>query len=159
MTPKKFVILAMCIIVPLAIGFVGSYFTMPSIPGWYQGLAKPFIAPPNWVFGPVWTSLYILMGIASFLVFQKGINKKNIYALKIYVLQLLLNLLWSIAFFGFQSLIGGLIIIILLWIIIFINIKAFSKINNTAGYLLWPYIAWVSFASLLNLLILLLNPQ
>lgn len=153
----KSLILLVCLFTPLLIGALGAYFTYPSISSWYIYLQKPVISPPNWIFGPVWTTLYILMGISSFLVFQKGINKKNSYSLKVYSLQLLLNLLWSIAFFGFRSIMGGLIVIIFLWILIFINIRVFSKINKISGYLLWPYIAWVSFASVLNLLLLILN--
>lgn len=157
MSVRKAFIFIVCIITPLLVGFLGSYFTLPSIPGWYQNLQKPFIAPPNWVFGPAWSTLYILMGGASFLIFQNGVKKKNIFALKIYSLQLLLNLLWSIVFFGLQSILGGMIVIIILWIIIFLTIKEFAKLNKTAGLLLWPYIAWVSFAGILNLLLLILN--
>lgn len=157
MIKYKSAIFVIAIALPLIIGVVGSYFTLPSIPNWYQDLQKPIIAPPNWVFGPVWTTLYILMGLASYLVFQNGVNKKNLYALKLYLLQLLLNLLWSIVFFGINSIAGALAVIIILWIIIFLTIKQFRRFNRNASFLLWPYIAWVSFASVLNLLILLLN--
>ncbi len=157
MSVQRALIFIICIATPLLIGFLGSYFTLPSIQSWYQTLQKPIIAPPNWIFGPVWTTLYIFMGTASYLVFQNGVKKKNTYALKIYALQLSLNLLWSIVFFGLQSILGGMVVITLLWIIILLTIKEFAKLNKTAGLLLWPYIAWVSFAGILNLLLLILN--
>lgn len=157
MNSKKIFILLICLGAPLVIGFLGSYFTLPAIGNWYLYLQKPLIAPPNWVFGPVWTTLYLMMGLASYLVFQKGVKKKNIQALKLYALQLCLNLLWSIVFFGFQSIIGGLVVIISLWLVILLTIKEFTQLNKIAGKLLWPYIGWVTFASILNFLIFTLN--
>lgn len=133
-------------------GLIGSIFTFSSVTSWYPALVKPFFNPPSWVFGPVWTTLYLLMGISLYLVW--GTKKKN---LNWFWAQLVLNALWSIVFFGLKSPGLGFAVIILLWISIFQTIKAFRKINKTSAYLLWPYLAWVSFALLLNLSIVVLN--
>lgn len=138
-------------------GIIGSIFTIPSVTGWYTTLIKPPFNPPNWLFGPVWTILYLLMGISLYLVWlsKKSAVKKE--ALQIFFAQLILNSLWSIVFFGARSLLGGLVIIIGMWVLIYLTIKKFAKINKTASYLLYPYLAWVSFASVLNLAIVFLN--
>ncbi|MFH0863745.1 MAG: TspO/MBR family protein [Candidatus Gottesmanbacteria bacterium] len=150
--------LILSIFICLLAGFLGSYFTAPAISTWYVYLQKPFFSPPNWIFAPVWTTLYILMGISAGLVWQKGLdNKKVKLALSIFGVQLVLNILWSFMFFGLQIPFLGLVTIIFLWLAILITIKKFLKINRTAGLLLIPYILWVSFASILNLAIHLLN--
>lgn len=136
---------------------MGSVFTTSAIPTWYATLNKPSFAPPNWVFAPVWTTLYILMGVALYLGLSgkgKGERKK---AVRIFALQLILNVLWSLLFFGMRNPTLALIDIVALWIAIFLTIKSFSKINKWAGYLLVPYFLWVSFASFLNLFIVILN--
>jgi len=139
-------------------GIIGSVFTTPSIAGWYATLARPDLAPPNWVFGPVWTTLYALMGIAAFLVWRKGLGRRDVkIALGIFVGQLILNTLWSIIFFGLHSLDGALIEIIFLWLAILAAIVSFTKISKPATWLLAPYILWVSFACYLNLMFWLLN--
>lgn len=138
-------------------GVVGSIFTVSAIPNWYATLAKPFFAPPNWVFAPVWTTLYILMGTSLFLVWRKGFNKKTKSAIGIFGIQLALNVLWSLAFFGLKSPIAGFIVIIALWAAIAAAIMKFMKIEKNAGLILTPYIAWVSIAAALNLSIVLLN--
>lgn len=138
-------------------GFIGAIFTTSSIPTWYATLNKPFFSPPNSVFGPVWTALFTLMGIALYIVWQKKTKLKKIHALQIFTIQLILNTLWSILFFGFQSPALAFIEILFLWAFIALSIKTFYKISKTAGYLLVPYILWVSFATLLNLSIVLLN--
>lgn len=142
---------------PLIIGFVASFFTQSSVDTWYQTIDKPVFNPPDWVFAPVWTLLYILIGIAFYLVWEKnfGSNKKKV--LTIYFVQLFLNFLWSLLFFGLQSPILGLIEIVILWIFIFMNIKVFYKVTKPAGYLLIPYLIWVSYALLLNLSIVIIN--
>lgn len=146
------------IIVCLLIGILGSLFTAPSIQGWYTGLIKPSFSPPNWLFGPAWTLLYILMGISVALVWHKGTkNKKVKEALKIFGIQLALNAVWSPVFFGARSLFLGLIIIIFMWIFIVKTIIAFKKVDKLASYLLYPYIAWVSFATVLNFSVWILN--
>lgn len=143
----------------LFIGFAGSYFTMSSIDSWYSTLNKPFFNPPNWIFWPVWTTLYIMIGISFYIVWGKNFWKKKYrtFTKNIYFIQLFLNFTWSIAFFYIQSPILWLINIIILWVIILINIKYFYKVNKIAWYLLIPYILWVSFASILNLSLYILN--
>jgi len=146
------------ILIPLVIGSVGSIVTISEIPKWYSALSKPSWAPPNWLFGPVWTTLYILMGIALFLVWREGLNRRDVrFALLIFAVQLILNLLWSIVFFTYHSLFGSFIVIMLLWIAILANIIAFSIISKAAGLLLVPYIVWVSIASYLNYSVYILN--
>ncbi len=150
--------LIVSILIPLIAGFVGSIATMSSIPTWYITLAKPTWAPPNWVFAPVWTTLFILMGIALFLVWRQGLWRRDVkIAVIIFAVQLVLNVLWSVIFFGLQSLLGGLIEIVFLWIAIFTTIIIFYRISKAAGILLLPYIAWVTIASYLTYMIYLLN--
>jgi tryptophan-rich sensory protein len=139
-------------------GIIGSAFTFSAIPAWYAFLNKPAFSPPNWLFGPVWTMLYTLMGISLYLVWKTRFNKKfkNI-ALNIFYIQLILNSVWSILFFGLRNPVYAFIEIIMLWLTIAISIKTFYKINKTASYLLVPYLLWVSFASVLNFAIAILN--
>lgn len=139
-------------------GVIGSFFTVSNITSWYIDLNKPLLNPPNWVFGPVWITLYFLMGIALFLVWNKGLQSRfNRNAIILFMVQLLLNSLWSIVFFGLHQLLFSIFVIILLWLLIFINIVQFGRISKTAAYLLVPYILWVSFASYLNIAIYILN--
>jgi tryptophan-rich sensory protein len=139
-------------------GLIGSIFTMPAIPTWYETLAKPSFTPPNWLFAPAWVTLYVLMGVAVFLVWRKGLGIKNVKAaLIIFLVQLVLNVLWSAIFFGAKSLVGGAVVIVLLWIAILFTILRFFKISTVAGGLLIPYILWVTFASALNISILALS--
>jgi len=139
-------------------GIIGSIFTAPSVATWYQTLNKPSFTPPNWLFAPVWTILFLLMGISLYLVWQKGFaNKENKKALFLFILQLVFNILWSFAFFGSQSPLYGLVVIIILWIFILATVLQFLKISKLAGRLLIPYILWVSFAVLLNFSIWQLN--
>jgi tryptophan-rich sensory protein len=146
------------IVITEGAGIIGSFFTTPSIPTWYAGLTKPALNPPSWVFGPVWTTLFLLMGIALFLVYQKGWSHHNVkVALIIFAVQLVLNVLWSILFFGLHSPGLAAIEIGFLWISILVTIIAFMPISRAAGLLLIPYILWVSFASYLNISIWFLN--
>ena len=150
--------LAASVLICLIASFVGSAATMPSITTWYASLIKPAWTPPNWLFGPVWTTLYILMGIAAFLVWREGLGRKEVkIALGIFGVQLILNVLWSIVFFAFKSTLGAFIIIVVLWITILITIIAFYRISKPTGIILIPYIAWVSIASALNYAVYLLN--
>ncbi len=150
--------LVVSILIPLIAGFIGSIATFSSIPTWYTSLVKPAWAPPNWVFSPVWTTLFILMGIALFLVWRQGLWRKDVkIAVSIFAVQLVLNVLWSVIFFGLQSLIGGLIEIVFLWIAILATIIAFYRISKPAGILLLPYIIWVTIASYLTYTVYLLN--
>ncbi len=139
-------------------GLIGSIFTMPAIGTWYADLNKPSFSPPNWIFGPVWTILYALMGISAYLVFSKGWkNKKIKNAVNMFSLQLILNVLWSVIFFGAKNPFLALVEITILWAAIFVTIKKFNEISKTAGNLLVPYLAWTSFAAILNLSIVLMN--
>lgn len=146
------------IIVSELAGIIGSVFTVSSISSWYATIIKPALNPPSYVFGPVWTTLYALMGVSAFLIWKKGLDRKDVkVALGIFLIQLVLNTLWSIIFFGLHSPGGALVEIILLWLAILATIIAFYKISRTAAYLLLPYILWVSFAAYLNYSIWVLN--
>jgi len=141
-----------------AAGLIGSFFTAPAIPTWYATLQKPSFSPPNWLFAPVWISLYALMGIALFLIWQKGWQKKSVkQALTIFGFQLGLNSLWSIIFFGFQSPFWALVEIIILWGLILLTIIKFKPLSKTASLLLVPYLLWTTFATILNFAIARLN--
>jgi translocator protein len=150
--------LVISILICQCAGIIGSLFTTRSISTWYAFINKPAFNPPNWVFAPVWVSLFTLMGIAAFLVWRKGMHTPGVKrALGIFILQLGLNSLWSIVFFGSRSIVGGLAVIVLLWLAIFWTIKEFLAISKPAAVLLIPYIAWVSFALVLNVAFLILN--
>lgn len=155
---KKPLTLAGFVLLPLLTGLIGAAFTTPAISTWYATLAKPWFAPPNWLFGPAWTVLYILMGVASYLVYlQRGTELRVDGALKVYGVQLFLNLLWSVIFFGFRFILGGFVEILLLWVAIAVTIKRFYEVSPTAGLMMVPYIAWVTFASVLTFGVLQLN--
>jgi tryptophan-rich sensory protein len=150
--------LIVSLVITLTIGFTASLFTRPEIAGWYAGLKKPWFNPPAWLFAPVWTTLYVLIGIAAWLVWRHREKSTKYYATGIaYVFQLLFNFSWSIVFFGMHQILGALIVIILLWISILANIILFDKYSKTAAWLLFPYLLWVTFAGFLNLFIYLLN--
>jgi translocator protein len=154
----KAVKLVTSVVICLAAGLIGTAATMPSIPTWYAGLNKPFFNPPAWIFAPVWTVLYILMGISAYLVWESVAEKEDIKAaLSMFAVQLLANSLWSIIFFGMHSLFWSVIEIIVLWSAILMTIRYFYGISRTASYLMVPYILWVSFAAVLNVSILMLN--
>lgn len=141
-------------------GVVGAVFTTKAIPTWYAGLRKPPFTPPSWVFGPAWVTLYLLMAIAAFLVWRKGLDKPQVkWALVTFLVQLVLNALWSVVFFGLESPLAGVVVIVGLWIVILFTITRFFRISTAAGALLLPYILWVSFAAVLNVSVWLLNPQ
>lgn len=155
---NNFVKLVISVLACLSAGFIGSVFTTPSIPTWYATLNKPSFNPPDWLFAPVWTLLFILMGLAAFLVWQKGLKKKGVKkALAFFLTQLIFNVLWSFFFFKFHSPFLALLDIIILWFLILLTMIKFFKINNTAGLLLIPYLLWVSFASILNYFVYKLN--
>lgn len=146
------------IIIAEAAGLLGSLATFTSINTWYKGLTKPPFNPPNWIFGPVWTTLYILMGVALYLVWAKGLKHKKVgFAFWLFIVHLGFNAGWSIVFFGLHSLFGGFVMLIVLWMFIIALIWKFYEINKWAAYLLIPYILWVSFAGILNTAVWLLN--
>lgn len=136
-------------------GLVGSVFTTPAISTWYSTLNKPSFTPPNWLFAPVWLTLYTLMGISLYLIWESKKEKKA--AVGLFAIQLVLNAFWSILFFGLKSPLYGLITIVILWIAIMATIAEFYKISKPAAYLLIPYICWVSLATALNYFIWFLN--
>lgn len=151
--------LIVAIVVSELAGVVGVYFTASSVQTWYSDLKKPSFNPPSWLFGPVWTALYALMGVAAYMVWRKGLGNKNVRdALAVFLLQLTLNVSWSLAFFGLRSPLAGLAVIIALWLAIVITLILFYRVSPPAAWLLIPYLLWVSYATLLNLKIWRLNP-
>ncbi|RXA17065.1 tryptophan-rich sensory protein [Methanosarcina sp. MSH10X1] len=139
-------------------GAIGSVFTASSLENWYLLLEKPTFNPPSWVFFPVWVTLYTLMGISFYLVWEKGFQKEGVkMALLIFGVQLGLNTLWSFLFFGLKSPFYAFVEIILLWLAICLTILKFREISKLASYLLFPYLLWVSFAMLLNYYLWILN--
>ena len=146
------------VLVPLAIGFAGSLATASSVNDWYPTLVKPDFNPPNWLFGPVWTLLYVMMGLACHLVWRSAapVTERR-PALVAYGVQLALNLAWSFVFFGLQSPLLALIVIAAMWSAIAVTMRRFLAIDRLAGWLFAPYLAWVSFAALLNGAIVTLN--
>lgn len=158
MQKRAIIKLIVSLIICQLAGFVGSLFTTPSIPVWYASLAKPSFTPPNWVFSPVWISLFVLMGISLFLLWEKTLHYPGVKtAMCWFAVQLVLNMLWSILFFGLKSPFLALIEIIVLWIAIFITILKSLRVSKLAGVLLIPYLVWVSFAAGLNYSIWTLN--
>jgi benzodiazapine receptor len=157
-TRFQFIPFAISLFITLAIGLVGSLFTRPQIKGWYINLNKPGFTPPNWAFPVAWTTLYILIATAAYLVWKRR-DGTPIYktAVAIYVSQLLLNFSWSIVFFGLHMVFGGLIIIVALLMFIILNIAWFGRFSKAAPWLLVPYLLWVSYATLLNISIYILN--
>ncbi|HMZ31423.1 MAG: TspO/MBR family protein [Methanomicrobiales archaeon] len=139
-------------------GLLGSLFTTTGPGSWYSTLIKPAFNPPAWIFAPVWTLLYILMGISLYLVIMEGIKGRDVrIPLLVFTIQLILNILWSYAFFGLESTFFGLLVIILLWISIVATMILFYPVRKAAAWLLVPYILWVSFATLLTYTIYSLN--
>ena len=155
---SKVITLIVCLIVPLAVGGFAGVETAQNITTWYVDLVKPWFNPPNYLFGPVWTLLYILMGIAMYLVFwtfSSAVLRKQ--AIILFATQLLFNFAWSFIFFKYHQLGWALFEIIIMWMLIFVTIMAFAKVSKVAAWLLVPYISWVSFATILNFAIWRLN--
>ena len=138
------------IMIPLVIGFTSGFFTASGVNEWYTTLNRPSFNPPNWLFGPVWTTLYILMGISLYLVWKQPASDARNAAIWIFALQLTLNFFWSIIFFYWHQIGIALIEIIVLWVLILLMIYRFYHINPTAAWLNIPYLLWVSFATVLN---------
>ena len=140
-------------------GLIGTVFTVSSIQNWYNLLNQPSFRPPNWLFGPVWTIIYTLMGISLYWILIKGTNKKEVRdGLKLFAFHLAINASWSIVFFGMHNIPLSLINIITLWILIVVIMIKFYKIDKKASLILLPYLAWVSFATILNYSLYRLNP-
>jgi tryptophan-rich sensory protein len=149
--------LVVSLAVPLLAGFGSTVWTINAIPTWYTSLNKPWFNPPNVVFAPVWTTLYLLMGVALFLIWRSPRNRTRDTGIALFAAQLFVNVIWTLAFFGLQNTLYGLLSIIPLWILIAAAIYQFNKIEKWASYLLVPYIVWVSIATALNASIYLLN--
>ena len=149
---KKILLLKLIVSIalPLGVGAIAGMFTAQSVPEWYAALNRPSFNPPNWIFGPVWTTLYILMGISLFLVWKQGVSKERNRAILIFSLQLLLNFAWSFIFFYFHMIGFALVEIILLWVSIVIMLVFFYKVKPVASYINIPYLLWVTFATILN---------
>jgi benzodiazapine receptor len=159
MKAKEIIRFIVSIVICQSAGLIGSLFTTPSIPTWYAGLQKPPFNPPNVVFAPVWTVLFFLMGVSLFLVWRFGFEKRVVkVSLILFFSQLVLNILWSVLFFGLKQPMLAFIEIVILWIFILLTIIYFFKVSRTASILMIPYILWVSFASILNFFIWRLNP-
>jgi len=154
---NKSLLLFSCIALCLGSGFLGSIFTTPSIPTWYSSLLKPSFTPPSWLFAPVWTFLYILMGISLYTILITKKHKQKSLAIKLFLVQLLLNTLWSVIFFGAHQLGLAFLEIMLLWVVLLATIYKFQKLDQNAAWLLLPYLIWVTFASYLNFTIWQLN--
>ncbi len=158
MNKKNIIALIVCIVIPQLIGMLGAVFTFSALSLWYEPLVKPALNPPAWIFGPVWTVLYMLMGVAAFLVWKKGYALLHVkIALVLFIIQLALNALWSVLFFGLHNPGMAFAEIIMLWIAILFTLLHFYKISRTAAYLLIPYILWVSFAGYLSYSIWVIN--
>jgi len=156
---KSIPVLLFFILLSQMAGIIGSFLTFDSVSSWYAYIERPSFAPPNWVFGPVWITLYAMMGLAAYIVWEKGWNKPAVKsALGWFGGQLMLNTLWSIIFFGLRAPGAAFVEILLLWAAIAFTISRFGRVSNVSAWLLVPYILWVSFAAILNLSIWLLNP-
>ena len=156
---SKYLRIIYCVAICLAVGYLSSNVTQSSIKTWYPTIEKPSFNPPNWVFAPVWTMLFIMMGIAAGMVWNKLESNKELVkkGLLFFTVQLLLNALWSYLFFGLNNILLALIEIVLLWLIIYETYHIFKQIDKRASYLLIPYLAWVGFATILTGSIFWLN--
>jgi tryptophan-rich sensory protein len=155
---NKWIKLIICIVICQLAGIIGSLFTISSITSWYAKLYKPTFTPPDWLFGPVWLTLYTLMGISLYLVWNEKSKGKIKIPLAMFSIQLVLNTVWSIMFFGFQLIFYGLVEIIIMWIFIALTMFSFYRVSRKASLILVPYIAWVTIATLLNYFVWVLNP-
>jgi benzodiazapine receptor len=143
--------LLVCVAVCQGAGILGSIFTARNIETWYEGLARPAIAPPNWVFAPVWTTLFLLMGVSIFIVWAVGRGRGSTgLTVGLFAFQLALNILWSFLFFGLRSPGAAFVEILFLWLAILLTVVVFFRTSKAAGILLLPYLLWVAFASVLN---------
>lgn len=150
--------LIIAVALPLVVGATSGFFTMTGVESWYQTINKPSWNPPNWVFGPVWTTLYILMGVALFLVWKADTSAElKKIAISLFAVQLVLNFFWSFIFFYLQQPGWAVLELAIMWIFILLTIFAFAQVSKTAAWLLVPYISWVSFAGILNYTIWKLN--
>lgn len=157
MKTKQAAKLIASLLLPLAVGGIAGIFTAEAIPGWYATLNKPSFSPPNWVFGPVWTTLYIAMGISFFMIWNMDAGKARNQAIGVFMVQLFLNFCWSFFFFHFKMIGIALFDIVALWIMIVVMISQFYRLKPLAAIINIPYLLWVSFATALNAAYFLLN--
>lgn len=158
MKPVNIIKLVVSCAVPFLTGLMGEPFVTEVHDHWYVNLHKPFFNPPDWAFAPVWMMLYVMMGVSSFLIWRKDLEDKSVrVAMTWYIIQIILNAIWTPLFFGMQSPLLGLIDVIPLLVAIIVTIVLFFKISTPAGLLLVPYLVWVAFATVLNASIYLLN--
>lgn len=158
---NKYIKMLIAVAICLAVGYYSGEFTQTSVHTWFPTLVKPFFNPPNWVFMPVWTILYIVMGVAAGLVWDEYESDKFEVrnALVMFAAQLLLNMLWSILFFALQNPLLAMLEIVILFLVVYETYHKFKTISKTAGYLLIPYMVWVGFAMILNISIWYLNRE
>lgn len=149
--------LIISLIIPMLLGSIAGLFTAQAVPEWYETLQQPSFNPPNWIFGPVWTTLYILMGISCYMIWRRTPSPERNLALLIYAVQLALNFAWSFLFFYFHLIDIALLEIVLLWLAIGVMLKHFYRLQPLAAYLNIPYFLWVSFATALNAAYFFLN--
>ena len=155
---RKVLTLILALGICLIASYISAYYTTPSL-SWYAGLIKPDLTPPAWIFAPVWSVLYIMMGLSLYTILQSGSKKKDVrLGLNFFLFQLLMNVAWSYAFFGLHSTFYGLITIILLWALLLCTMISLLRFTAIGTALLLPYLFWVTFAAILNYLILTLNP-
>jgi benzodiazapine receptor len=154
---RRLAVLVVCVGICLAVGALGGWVTASSVKDWYPTIAKPSFNPPNWMFGPVWTILYVMMGIAAWRVWCKARRDAARGPLALFALQLTLNLGWSIAFFGLREIGAAVVVIVALEIAILLTLLQFRRIDGLAAALLVPYALWVAFATALNVAIWRLN--
>ena len=159
MSGKKIIYFVLAIGICLLAGYIGSYYTEPELATWYAGLQKPDLTPPSWIFAPVWTVLFILMGISLYLIIDAGLKNPEVkVALVLFLFQLALNVGWSFFFFGRHSTFYGFLAIVLLWAILLCTIIQVFRISFPAALLLLPALVWITFAAVLNYLIMTMNP-
>lgn len=155
---SSYVKLLIAIAIPVLVGGISGFFTVSGVESWYQTIHKPSWNPPNWVFGPVWTTLYVMMGIALWLVWKEDTSRElKMIAFILFGVQLILNFLWSFVFFKLEQPGFAFLEILFMWVAILATIFAFAQVNKTAAWLLVPYISWVSFAAILNFTIWIMN--
>ncbi len=146
----RWVSLIFWLILCFAVAGVSGLWTASAVPGWYATLVRPTFAPPNWLFGPVWTVLYAMMAIAAWQVWRSPVSPGRTYGVLLFLLQLALNFCWTLVFFHFHAIGLALVEIVMLWAAIFGTILVFARISRLSAWLLAPYLGWVSFATLLN---------
>ena len=154
---KRYVILIACIVAVLAVGFAGSLVTTPNLDSWYQFLDKPPLNPPNGIFGPVWTTLYVLIGISLWKIITTTTRKSKTFVYSLFAIQLGLNFLWSLVFFGFQSPAWALVVILLLLVTIYWYIDEAREFSTASAWLFVPYALWTTFATYLTIGVVLVN--